>query len=244
MGHEERTYRRLYKGQDLYHFQVAIEETDLDIAIKKSCFNTELGVKLDSLVRRKRAELLEYIKRDPQFITALEPHEPQPFAPLALVEMCKAARLAGVGPMAAVAGMFSEQIGRFLTSYSSDVIVENGGDIWLKSTRSRQVGVFAGRSPFTGRIALEIKAAHTPIGICTSSATVGHSLSFGKADAVIILAPSAVLADAVATAACNMVQCSDDLEKAVNFAVQIPGVSGAVAILGDVMAAQGQVMLI
>jgi ApbE superfamily uncharacterized protein (UPF0280 family) len=99
--------------------------------------------------------------------------------------------------MASVAGFFSEKVGKFLAHYSRDVIVENGGDIWMKSNRIRRVGIFAGSSPFSQRIGLEIGPKRTPLGICTSSATVGHSLSFGKADAVVILAPSAILADAV-----------------------------------------------
>ena len=145
-------------------------------------------------------------------------------------DRCEAARLAGVGPMAAVAGLISEKCGSLLARYSDNVIVENGGDIWLKTKTVRQIAVFAGNSPFTYRIALEIGPEQTPLGICTSSGTVGHSLSIGKADAAVILAPSAVLADAVATATCNMVQKEDDLQKAAEFALSVPGVTGALVI--------------
>jgi ApbE superfamily uncharacterized protein (UPF0280 family) len=146
--------------------------------------------------------------------------------------------------MATVAGLFAEKVGNVLASFSSDVIVENGGDIWLKTSAIRKVGLYAGDSPFTARVALEVSPSDTPLGICTSSATVGHSLSLGKADAVVILSPSAVLADATATAICNMIKTYDDLESAVNQALEISGVNGAIAILGDKMAVKGQVKLV
>lgn len=183
-------------------------------------------------------------EQSPAFVQSSASGQAKEIVPYVVKAMCEAAHLAGVGPMAAVAGFFAEQVGLFLSHSSADVLVENGGDIWLKSTLTRKVCIYAGNSPFSQRIGLAIKAEATPLGICTSSGTVGHSLSFGNADAVVILAPSAPLADAVATAACNQVQDETDLAETVEWAVTIPGVLGAVAILGDKMAAQGEVELI
>ncbi|MGB9839532.1 UPF0280 family protein [Thermovenabulum sp.] len=244
MPYEPKNYRELYKEKDLYHFQVTIEETDLDIAIRQERFNPKIKDMVYLLVQKERLLLKEYIKKDPEFITALEPYTPLPGAPLSALSMSKAAQLAGVGPMAAVAGYFSEIVGKMLSNYSSEVIVENGGDIWLKLKKTRTVGIFAGNSPFSNRIGLEINPNRTPLGICTSSGTVGHSLSFGKADAMVIVAESAILADAVATAACNLVKSERDLERAVNFALDIPGVIGALSILGDKIAAKGYIRLV
>lgn len=244
MVYEERTYRKIYNEKDLHHFQIIVEETDLDIAIKQGCYNQRIYDLALSAVLKLRQELKDYIKKDPVFLTALKPHLPMKFAPRSIVEMCEETKKAGVGPMAAVAGLFAERVGRILSSYSPDVIVENGGDIWLRASNIKQVGIYAGKSPFTAKVALEISSADTPLGICTSSATVGHSLSFGKADAVIILSPSAVLSDAAATAVCNMIQGVEDLEKAVDYALRIAGVSGAVTILGDKMAAKGRIKLV
>lgn len=244
MPYEPKNYRELYKEKDLYHFQVTIEETDLDIAIRQERFNPKIKDMVYLLVQKERLLLKEYIKKDPEFITALEPYTPLPSAPLSALSMSKAAQLAGVGPMAAVAGYFSEIVGKMLSNYSSEVIVENGGDIWLKLKKTRTVGIFAGNSPFSNRIGLKINPNRTPLGICTSSGTVGHSLSFGKADAMVIVAESAILADAVATAACNLVKSERDLERAVNFALDIPGVIGALSILGDKMAAKGYIRLV
>ncbi|PKM87605.1 MAG: hypothetical protein CVU87_09285 [Firmicutes bacterium HGW-Firmicutes-12] len=244
MVYEERTYRNLYEEKDLYHFQVVIDETDLDIAIIRDRYSQKIyNIARDKIIQL-RYELKEYIKRDIEFYESLKPHSPLPLAPVSIVEMCEKTKKANVGPMAAVAGLFAEQVGKALALFSSDVIVENGGDIWLKTSAIRRVGLYAGDSVFTARVALEVSPSDTPLGICTSSATVGHSLSFGKADAVVILSPSAVLADAMATAVCNMVKSCDDLERAVDHALEMPGVIGAIAILGDKMAVKGRVKLV
>lgn len=244
MIYEPRSYRAMHSQADLYRFQASFQETDLDIAITKGKYTEELYVQVSTLIAEMRLALDEYIRLDPVFKTALIPHKPMNGAPAAVVEMCRASLLAGVGPMAAVAGLFSEKVGVLLNKYAGDVIVENGGDIWLKSVKKRKVAVYAGKSPFSMQIGLEIEPHDTPLGICTSSGTVGHSLSFGQADAVIILAPSAVLADAAATASANLVQEEGDLEKAVNFALGINGIKGALAIKGDKMAARGRIKLI
>ncbi len=124
--------------------------------------------------------------------------------------MAEAAEKAGVGPMAAVAGAIAEYVGRELLPFSREVIVENGGDIFLKTQKTRSIGIYAGESsPFTGKLALRIEPKDTPLGICTSAGTVGHSLSFGKCDAAILVSPSASLADAAATAVGNLIQSAD-----------------------------------
>ena len=249
MVYEPREYRSFHREEDLHHFQVVIGETDLDIGIKKEQYNIDLKKRTELFVSEERQLFKAYLQRHPDFSTALEPWRLEPdgeqhsLIPVPVLAMCEAAELAGVGPMAAVAGWFAERIGEFLSRYSKDIIVENGGDIWLKASRIRKVSIYAGDSPFSQQIGLEIRPENTPLGICTSSGTVGHSLSFGCADAVVIIAPSAVLADAVATAACNRVQKIEDLQKTVNWAMTIPGIAGAVAILGDKLAVQGEVKL-
>lgn len=244
MVYEPRSYRVMHSQADLYRFQISLLETDLDIAVTNGSYTEELALGVSGLVAKMRNTLDKYIKIDPVFQTALVPHNPLKDVPDEVKEMCEASRLAGVGPMAAVAGLFSEKIGIYLNKHAKDVIVENGGDIWLKSIKKRRVAIYAGNSPFSMQIGLEVEPGDTPLGICTSSGTVGHSLSFGQADAVMILAPSAVLADAVATASANLVQEERDLEKAVDFALGISGIKGALAIKGDKMAARGSIKLI
>ncbi|MCJ7768867.1 MAG: UPF0280 family protein, partial [Dehalococcoidales bacterium] len=148
-------------------------------------------------------------------------------------EMATAAAKVDVGPMAAVAGAIAQFVGEELILYSSEVIIENGGDIYLKSLKDRTVAIYAGGSPLSGKIGLEIKAAETPLSICTSSGTVGHSLSLGKADAVVVASKSATLADAAATAICNIIIQPEDIQAGIEFAKHIEGLLGVVIIKDD-----------
>ncbi|MBO8138677.1 MAG: UPF0280 family protein [Desulfotomaculum sp.] len=244
MQYIKRTYRQQHRQEDLKHFQVAVKETDLDVAVLRNHHNESLAEQVKKWVLKYRQQLERYIERDPLFATSLKPHSLLPGAPPIAKEMAEAAKLAGVGPMASVAGAFSQYVGRELMAVSSEVIIENGGDIFLCSKVKRRIGIFAAQSPFTNRIALEITPDQTPLGICTSSGTVGHSLSFGRADAVVVLSSSALLADAVATAAANLVRNSDDLLKAVEFAIDVPGIKGVLAIINDKMAVKGDIKLV
>lgn len=244
MEYVERSYRQSFRQDDLAHFQVVVRQTDLDIGVRRERFSPELANWVEELIREQRTLLEKYIEEDPTFLHSLTPCELRPGAPPMAVEMADAACLAGVGPMAAVAGAFAQYVGRALEKRSKDVIVENGGDIYLRSVRKRRIGIFAGNSPLSNRIALEIRPEDTPLGICTSSGTVGPSLSFGKADAVVILSLSAILADAVATAAGNLVQNKDDVQKAAEYATGVEGITGAVIIKDDRLAVCGKLKLV
>ena len=148
-----------------------------------------------------------------------------------------------VGPMAAVRG-FAEIVGLALLEYAPEVLVENGGDLFVKASEPVSVSIYAGQSPLSGKLGLLIRPEQTPLGICTSSGTVGPSFSKGQADAAVALSPSVPLADAAATALGNLVQGPGDLEAALEQAQHINGVTGAVVICGDRMAAWGEVSLL
>lgn len=190
-----------------------------------------------------RTQLEAYIGLDQDFRTTLEPHLVRPEAPPLALAMVRAGNAAGVGPMAAVAGAFAELIGRDLLRKASQVIVENGGDIFLKTGSGGKVAVFAGPSPLSTRIAIELTPRAKPYGICTSSGTVGPSLSFGRADAAVIISESAILADAVATATANRIQTADDFNAALKFARSVPGVEGVLIIKDDKLIAWGNLRL-
>ena len=130
-----------------------------------------------------------------------------------------------------------------LLAFSPEVIVENGGDIFLAVKHDRTIGLYAGDSPLTGRLGLEIRAADTPLGVCTSSGTVGHSLSFGKADAVVVVSKSTALADAAATAVGNRVKQAADIDAALKVGQKIEGVLGIVIVIGKDIGAWGDVTL-
>jgi ApbE superfamily uncharacterized protein (UPF0280 family) len=157
--------------------------------------------------------------------------------------MAEATATAGVGPMAAVAGAIAEAVGQELLRFSDEVIVENGGDIFIKSSEERLIGLYAGESSLSGKVAFAISPEQTPLGVCTSSGTVGHSFSFGKADAVVAFAASTALADAAATAIGNRVSTADDIEGALDYAQTIEGLSGVAIVKDDRLGLRGQVRL-
>lgn len=236
--YQPRTYRHWVKDKGLVAFNVTVKETDLYIRAR-----SDLKSKAHQLVVKYRRMLEEYIERHPSFITSLEPVAVASDAPPLVTEMAEAAQKAGVGPMAAVAGAIAEAVGSELAVLSPEVIVENGGDIYIKSSGKRLIGIYAGKSPLTGRVGLEIEGKDTPLGICTSSGTVGHSLSFGQADAVIVLAQSTALADAAATAIGNRILKPEDIPGGIEFARSIGGLKGVVIIQGEQVGVWGEVKL-
>jgi ApbE superfamily uncharacterized protein (UPF0280 family) len=236
--YQPRTYRHWVKDKELVGFNVTVKETDLYIRT-----TSDLKSQAHKLVLKYRRILEEYIESQPQFLTSLEPVAVENSAPQIVTVMAEAARKTGVGPMAAVAGAIAEAVGSRLLDFSPEVIVENGGDIYLKSLSKRLIGIYAGKSPLTGRVGLEINGEDTPLGICTSSGTVGHSLSYGKADAVIVLAPSTALADAAATAIGNRILKPEDIPGGIEFARNIGGLKGVVIILGEQVGVWGEVKL-
>jgi len=236
---EPRFYRHWIKDSGLISFNVAVEQTDLFIRCRRNLKNKAL----DSVLKH-RGSLEAYIGCHPIFLTTLDPYQAETEAPTIVKEMARVSQLAGVGPMASVAGAIAEAVGRDLLAFSPEVIVENGGDIFMKITEKRLVGIYAGQSSFTQKIALEIMPEKTPLGIGTSSGTVGHSLSLGSADAVIGLSSSAALADAAATALGNIVKAVDDIPKAIEKARNIEGLRGVVIIIGDQMGVWGRVKIV
>jgi len=236
--YELRTYRDWVNDKELVSFSVVVKETDLHIRARR-----DLTAEALAATQRYRADLESYIKSHPIFLTTLRPFEVEQDAPPIVKEMADATREAGVGPMAAVAGAIAERVGKELLPYSDEVIVENGGDIFLKTLKERFIGVYAGESKFTRKIAFSIRPEETPLGVCTSSGTVGHSLSFGYADAVIVFSPSTSLADAAATAIGNRVRIAEDIPEALEFAQGLKGLRGVAIIKGDNMGVWGQIKL-
>jgi ApbE superfamily uncharacterized protein (UPF0280 family) len=123
-------------------------------------------------------------------------------------------------------------------------VVENGGDCFIRVNTPLQISIFAGKSGLSERLALQIKPDSTPLGVCTSSGTVGHSLSLGSADAVTVMAPSTAVADAAATMICNQIQSENDVHQALEFAQKIESISGVIVIYGDHVGAWGDVEMV
>lgn len=237
--YEPRTYRSLARGDRLVGFEVAVRETDLMIRASR-----DLRALARELVLAERAGLEAYIRLHPDFAGSLVPWVAAGPAPRLVQEMIAAGAAAGVGPMAAVAGAIAEAVGRGLLAHCDEVIVENGGDIFLKTREAATVALYAGTSPLSLKIGVTIGGGGCARAVCTSSGTVGHSLSFGTADAVCVVAPTGALADAAATAVGNQVRSTRDLRRAIAGGRRIPGVEGLVIVAGERVAFWGAVQVV
>jgi hypothetical protein len=238
-GHNERPYRSLVSKDKLETFRVIVKETDLMVRTERP-----LQEETTDLVLKHRMALERYIVDHSDFADRLTPCPPDPFAPPIVKTMIEAGQRAGVGPMGAVAGAVAEHVGRDLLAHSKEVIIENGGDIFIRTTFPLTVAILAGHSTLSGKLGIRIDSQASPVGVCTSSGTVGHSLSLGRADAAVVISASAALADAAATAIGNAVSGKADVPSAIRLGEKIDGVLGIVVILDDKMGVWGNVELV
>jgi len=232
------SYRKRVHPRDLISFRVLIKETDLLVSS-----SGDLTQQTRDRVYHYRRQLEDYIRSKSDFLSTLLPFPEDPFAPKIIREMISVTRMFGVGPMAAVAGAIAQFVGSDLLSHAEEVIVENGGDIFVKTKRPATVSIFAGTSRLSNKLGLIIHPEEMPTGICTSSATVGHSLSLGAADAVCIVAKSASMADAAATALGNRITKRSKLKRVVESMREFKDIKGGVVIRGKTMATWGEIEL-
>ena len=238
-NYRERFYRRWQNPEGLVSFSVQYRETDLMVYAKR-----DLADETMSLVKKYRSQVEETIAKNPDFRTSLSPIELK--TPHGMIdEMLDKSRLAGIGPMAGIAGALAEFVGRELLELTEEIIIENGGDIFIRSLKDRTVLVYAGEhSPFRDKVRLLLKGQEAPFGVCASSRTIGHSKSFGNTDAVAVIASSAITADVFATAIGNRVKSPDDLERVIEYVQSFSEVSGVLIMIGDRMAVTGKIQLV
>lgn len=239
MKHEPRTYRRVVPPDGLTRFNVVVQETDLAVYARELLPEMARELVLDC-----RGIIERYIQQYPFFVETLLPWTIQGPTPEIIRQMAEAGAAAGVGPMAAVAGMVADHVGNGLRQKIKEVIVENGGDIFIHVKRPITVGVFAGDSPLSHKLGIRVTCENHPVALCTSSGRIGHSLSLGDADAVCIMSKSGPLADAVATATANQVHGQKNIGPAVDFAKSIRGVDGVLIIQEGAIAVWGAMNLV
>lgn len=238
-AYQERFYRDWVREAQLVGFEASVAETDLAVWASR-----DLKAEALQLIRKHRALLESYGQRESRFFESLEPIAVADDAPEIVALMAAAADQYSVGPMAAVAGAVAEMVGKGLLELSDEVIIENGGDLFIKTREPKKVGIYAGpESPFSGKLSVEVDTSAGAKGVCTSSGTVGHSLSFGKADAVITIASSAIVADAAATAIANRIQSADDVQPALDEEGERGLLLGVLIIIGQHLGAWGEVQL-
>lgn len=232
-------YRKNAGGKGRVSFRVTVKETDLLIHADKNLKKEATGI-----VLKYRRYIESYIDMFPEFATTLLPWKNDYPAHEIIRKMSDAGIKAGVGPMAAIAGAISEYTGRELMRFSDEVIIENGGDTFINVDDSVTIGIYAGASPLSMKIGLKFDAPSGPFSVCTSSGTIGHSLSLGNSDAVCVVSDSALIADAAATATGNHVKSSRDINSAIGFGKEINGVNGIVIVSGDKLGMWGNINIV
>lgn len=238
MGWEVRDYRRHMDSPGLVAFHVMVAQTDLRIHAA-----TDLTDLAEKTVRDLRGQLERYIAAHPRFAESFVPVPVEDSAPAIVLAMARAAQAAGVGPMAAVAGAVAEAVARALSARSAEVIVENGGDLYLMGGSDRVVGVWAGEQGVRG-LRVRVPASLLPCAVATSSGRIGPSVSLGSADTATVLASSGALADAVASLVGNRIHTPDDLGAAVAAGYAVDGVHGVLASMNGALAAIGAIELV
>jgi uncharacterized protein len=241
MMHEdyrERIYRRGMQTEGMQCFHVVEMESDLFISAAADLTQDALKA-----LKKARKTIHAYSRGNPLFLPSLIPLADDRKASPLIREMLQAGNRAQVGPMAAVAGAVAEFVGKKLLPFSPEIMVENGGDIFLASQRPVTIRIFTDNPLFSDRICIRIREHLFPLGVCTSSGKIGPSLSFGAADAATVMASSTALADAAATALGNLVRNEDDIPPALETINKIEGILGALVIIGEKIGAWGAVEL-
>jgi len=219
----------------VWHFFMSRKRTYRTFTYREAVFRI-CCEKFDSVtaeVVRQRRILGEYIGRHPDFRQSLEPLELLAGAPDVAQSMALAAKLVGVGPMAAVAGAMAQCAGRAaLDAGAREVIVDNGGDIYICAVEPVIIGLKTGTADLADRLAFSLEADDTPVSICSSSGKMGHSMSLGECDLATVVAKDAALADAAATQAANLVRNVDDIDSTLENIAGIEGVDGVMIIKG------------
>lgn len=242
MEYKERTYRESFSSDGRKSFCVRFLESDLLIEVDDASYKPEMDDNIKEWLVDLRRLVDAYILIDPSFKTSLVPHDAMPCAPDIVNRMSKVSNRTGIGPMSAVAGAFAEYVAlRIKENFPcSDVLVENGGDIYADLTSDMDISVFAGQSPLSGKVGLHIPAGDFPLGICTSSGTVGPSLSFGCADAMMVVCRDVALADSYATALANKVHSVNDLQPVIDSVSENEDILSAIVVKDDRMAMCGR----
>ncbi len=237
----DRFYRQTMACKsDEVAFQTSVAETDLWVIARQN-----LSSSIADYVHKLRGQIQAYALVHPEFLSSLSPLPLPKTAPPIVRSMSRAGLLCGVGPMASVAGAIAQFTADVFCKQSPDILVENGGDLFLRSTKDRVIALLADPKN-KAKIGLFIPAQDFPLALCSSSGKVGHSLSFGNGDLVTVRAKSGALADAAATALCNLIQKDKDVAQVIETAKNWSkiGIEGIFAQSGSQIAVWGKMELV
>ncbi len=217
------------------HAKVEVAETAATVAAEGAFIEHAVEA-----LKAARREVERQVRRDPFFLTTMEPYTPLDPSPT-VRRMCEAAEAAGVGPMAAVAGAVAQAALEAMVDHGcTHGWVDNGGDVALVLDRPTIMEVFHEPGSTTA-FALRLGPSGKAFGVCSSSGRLGHSISLGDADVAVVLADSAVLADALATAIGNRVNGAGSLARCFDGLAEVPGMIGGLAMLDGEVAVRGRI---
>lgn len=201
-----------------------------------------LSLAEDALLKA-REQVEAYIAKDPYFKATFDPYPARSDMGEVVKHMCSAALKADVGPMAAVAGAISQKaVEAMVEEGCKHCLVDNGGDIAMRTNRTVTVGLYAGECT-PNYLAIEVPATKGLLGICTSSGTVGPSISLGRADLATVISDDVALADACATKLGNLIT-EDDMtlmDRSIREVLSIKGVKGALVMINGKLGIGGDV---
>jgi hypothetical protein len=205
--------------------------THKDASYRICCNRYETAV---TDIIRQRDILERYIARYPEFQHSFSPVPAIDNTPQIALHMFSAAERTGVGPMAAVAGAMAQSAANAcLREGATEVIIDNGGDIYLVATAPVTIAIFSGTAKLGAHLAFVIEPRDTPLSVCSSSGRMGHSQSLGDCDLATIVSKDAALADAAATLTANLVKTVRDIDAALEQVTAIPGIEGVLIIKDD-----------
>ncbi len=236
---ERNIYRKNVKSGEKYHWKVVYEHSDLLISSDKN-----ISMLTEDTLKEIYGYLYRCFKEDPVFLKSLSPVCLKSGYPEIIKKMCMLSAEFNVGPMAAVAGTVNEFLAEKLGRNCESLIIENGGDLYLKSNTDRILGIYVKNNYFKESISVKIKAEDMPCGVCSSSGTFGHSLSLGKCDLAVVLSKSAITADAAATAVANSVTSKDDILTSIQHFRNYRGIEGLLLIKDDKIGIWGSIELV
>jgi len=216
----EKTYRYCHGGKN----PVEVLYKNADILVSSDVRFEKDEVR--GLVEKYYLEIETYCTRDPRFYTSLSPVRVAQDAPLIVKAMADAGSLSGIGPFSAVAGAVAQFVGTDLLARCSELLIENGGDLLLKIQETKTIGLYAGEEAVLNNFSLAVDPLSGPFGIAASSGTMGHSLSFGNAELVVIMAEDAIVADTFATVVCNKIKRKEDAVPVIDGYKKNPAIKG------------------
>jgi len=221
-------YKRAFRHKESNCTIIADKEVAIETAI--------------SSIEHHRKQLEEYIKEHPRFLHSFEPVAVDN-GPKVVMLMAEASDKAGVGPMAAVAGVLADLAVEDMVNAGCEVaVVENGGEVSAISNQPIDIALAAGDVPLSKEMGFRLK--EFPLGVATSSGLFSHAFSFGDAEAVTIFAVDAGVADAAATAVANLIT-GDDVQSVIRLGIDralgIDGVKGVFVLYRGVVGKAGQV---